>query len=239
MKKKIIAAAVVLFITASIFAQPAKEDGLVTLSLDSFTAKIGRQQRPQIVDARSPEEFAFNHIENALNFNVQTAGYEEYVKALDKTRPVFIYAINTGRSSVLAHDLKKKGFAAAYDLEGGIANWIGSGRPYLSSVKKGVTLTEYNRIIASGETVLVDIGSRYCPQCKKVKPVLDSIRNEYPAGVKILEIELEENPQLIAALKTVNVFPYFILYNKGAIVYKRSGLNALKADLDQALAKLK
>ena len=239
MKKQLIAGALAIMFVTGLFAQAEKGDDAVTLSLDSFIAKIGRQSNPQVVDARSAEEFAFNHIEHALNFNVQSPGYEDYLKILDKSRPVFIYAINTGRSSVLAHDLKSRGFAAAWDLEGGIANWIGSGRPYVSSIKKGLTLSAYNSLIASGKSVLVDIGSRYCPACKKAKPVLDSIRSEYPEGLKILEIELEENPQLIAALETVNVFPYFILYNRGNIVYKKSGLNALKNDLNRALAALK
>jgi len=239
MKKSINTAIAFLFFALSSFAQAGKHEERVTLPLDSFTAKIGRQAQPQIIDARSPEEFSLNHISNALNFNVQTNGYATLVQALDKSRPVFIYAISTGRSSVLAHDLKSRGFAEAYDLEGGSANWIGSGQPYYTSLKKGLSPAEFQQIIATNKKVLVNIGSRYCGLCKKAKPIVDSIRNEHPGDVTIVEIELEESPQLIAALKTVNVFPYFILYDRGAVAFKRSGVEALKYELEEALAKAK
>jgi thiol-disulfide isomerase/thioredoxin len=122
-------------------------------------------------------------------------------------------------------------------LAGGIANWIGSGQPYYTSIKKGLSLPEYKNIIASHQLVLVDIGSRYCAACKKVKPVLDSLRKENGNAVKIVEIDLEENPALIAALKTVNVFPYLILYDQGTIVLKKGGADAVKPDIDAALTK--
>jgi rhodanese-related sulfurtransferase len=239
MKRKFITAVQALFIFSTIFAQAEKKDDKITLPLDSFTAIIDRQSNPQIIDARSPEEFAYNHINGSLNFNLQTAGYITFVQALDKSRPVFIYAINTGRSGALAKDLIQQGFHDVHDLAGGIANWIGGGQPYYTSVKKGLSLPEYKNIIASRKTVLVDIGSRYCSACKKVKPILDSLRKENGDAVKIVEIELEESPQLIAALKTVDVFPYLILYEHGEIVLKKSGLDALKPSIDAALAKAK
>ena len=228
-----------LLIFTSILAQPEKKDETITLSLDSFTTKIGRLPSPHIIDARSPEEFAYNHIIGALNFNLQTADYARFVQALDKTKPVFIYAINTGRSSALARELKHQGFSAVYDLAGGIANWIGSGQPYYTSTKKGLSLPEYKNIIAAHQTVLVDIGSRYCAACKKIKPVLDSLRKENGEAVKIVEIDLEESPSLIAALKTVNLFPYLILYNQGTIILKKAGADAVKSAIDAALAKQK
>jgi len=239
MKRHFISLLTSLFIFTIGLAQAEKKDETITLTLDSFTAKIGKQANPQIIDARSPEEFAYNHITGALNFNLQTAGYTTFIQGLDKARPVFIYAINTGRSSALAKELKHRGFAEVYDLAGGIANWIGSGKPYYTSVKKGLSLPEYKNIIASNQTVLVDIGSRYCAACKKVKPVLDSLRKENGDALKMVEIDLEESPGLIAALKTVNVFPYLILYDQGNIILKKAGAGSIKPEIDAALAKAK
>lgn len=237
MKKYFISLLAALFIFTIGLAQTEKKDETVTLALDSFTAKIGKQAKPQIIDARSPEEFAYNHINGALNFNLQTAGYTTFAQGLDKAKPVFIYAINTGRSSALAKELKRLGFTAVYDLAGGIANWIGSGQPYYTSLKKGLSLPEYKNIVASNQTVLVDIGSRYCAACKKVKPILDSLRKQHGDALKTVEIDLEESPALIAALKTVNVFPYLILYNQGDIILKKAGAEDIKPEIDAALAK--
>lgn len=227
-------ATLALFFAFGAFAQ---NENVITLTLDSFYTKIKSQKNPQIIDARSPEEFLLNHIEGAFNFNLQTENYFQYVAKLNKSKPVFIYSIGTGRSSALAKELLKNGFSEVHDLEGGIANWIGGGKPFYTNLKSKLSLAEYKKIIADNNIVLVDIGSRYCGTCKKVKPVLETIRTQYGANLKIVEIDLEESPQVIADLKTVNVFPTLILYQNGKIVFKKEGLGDLKKDVDLALAQ--
>lgn len=239
MKNKIIAIVTNLFFVTAALAQTAENKSPAPLTLDSFTAKIGRQDKPQIIDARSADEFALNHINGAVNFNLQTEDYANRVLSLNKNEPVFIYSIGTGRSGQLAKDLRSKGFKEVYDLQGGIANWVGGGKPYYTSAKKSVTQQEYKNILANNQLVLVDIGSRYCGACKKVKPILDSLRRENGDALKIVEIDLEESPQLITELKTVDAFPYLILYKQGEVALKRSGLSALKNDIDTAIAKAK
>jgi rhodanese-related sulfurtransferase len=225
---------IVLFFGTIGFAQ---NQNTITLPLDAFYTKIKSQKSPQIIDARSPEEFALNHIEGSVNFNLQTENYAKYVAVLDQSKPVFIYSIGAGRSNALAKELLKSGFSEAHDLEGGIAAWIGGGKPFYTNLKSKLSLVEYQKIIADNNTVLVDIGSRYCGACKKVKPVLESIRTQDGTNLKIVEIDLEESPQVIADLKTVNVFPTLILYQKGKIVFKKDGLGDLKNDIDLALAQ--
>lgn len=236
MKNKIIKNSirtVFLFFTIIGFSQDQNPN---TLSLDSFYTKIKDQKNPQIIDARSPEEFALNHINGAVNFNLQSKDYTKYVAALDKSKPVFIYSIAAGRSVQLEKELLKTGFKEAYSLEGGIANWIGGGKPFYANSKSKLSLAEYNKIIADNKYVLVDIGSTYCGACKKVKPVLETIKAQYGENLKIVEIDLEDNTQVIADLKTVKVFPTLILYQKGKIIFKKDGLGDLKKDVDVALA---
>lgn len=226
-------AIVILFLSGISFAQQKSSN---TVSLDVFYAKIQSEKKPQIIDARGPEEFALNHINGAQNFNLESKDYAKRVAALDKTRPVFTYSIGAGRSVWLADELLKNGFKEAYSLEGGIANWIGNGKPFYANSKSKLTLAEYNKIITENNDVLVDIGSIYCGACKKVKPVLETIRAQHGANLKIVEIDLEDSPQVIADLKTVKVFPTLILYKKGKIVFKKEGLGDLKNDVNVALA---
>ncbi|MEP7093137.1 MAG: rhodanese-like domain-containing protein [Flavobacterium sp.] len=225
--------AIVFLITIAGFSQNENSN---TLSLDLFYTKIKSQEKPQIIDARTPEEFALNHIEGAVNFNLQTENYTKYTAALDKSKPIFIYSIGAGRSVALEKELLKTGFKEAYSLEGGIANWIGSGKPFYSNSKGKLSLKEYNKIITDNNTVLVDIGSTHCPGCKKVKPILETIKAQYGENLKIVEIDLEDNPQFIADLKIVKVFPTLILYQKEKIIFKKDGLADLKKDVDVALA---
>lgn len=225
--------AIVFLFTVAGFSQ---NKNVTTLPLDSFSSKIESQKSAQIIDARGSEEFAINHINGAVNFNLGSKNYEESVARLDKTKPVFIYSIGAGRSVQLAKELLKNGFADVNALQGGIAAWIGGGKPYYFNSKSKLTTAEYNKILADNKTVLVDIGSRYCGACKKVKPVLETIRAEYGTNVKIVEIDLEDNPQIIADLKTVTVFPTLVLYQNGKIVFKKDGLGDLKKEVDLALA---
>ncbi|MCV9933280.1 thioredoxin domain-containing protein [Flavobacterium sp. LS1R47] len=224
--------ALVLLFTIAGFAQD-KSSNIV--SLDEFYSKIKSQKNPQIIDARGADEFALNHINGAVNFNLQSENYGKYVAALDKSKPVFIYSIGAGRSVALEKELLKNGFAAAYSLEGGIANWIGNGKPFYTNSKSKLSLTEYNKIVAENNSVLVDIGSKYCGACKKVKPILETIKAQYGEKLKIVEIELEDSPQIIADLKNINIFPTLILYQKGEIIFKKEGINNLKNEVDVAL----
>lgn len=223
----------ILFLSLIGFSQNKSSN---TVTLDVFYSKIKSEKNPQIIDARGPEEFVLNHINGAVNFNLESKDYDQQIAKLDKTKPVFTYSIGAGRSVWLADDLLKKSFKEAYSLEGGIANWIGNGKPFYTNSKSKLTLAEYQKIISENKDVLVDIGSKYCAPCKKVKPVLETIKAQYGEQLKIVEIELEDSPQVIADLKTVKVFPTLILYKDGKIVFKKEGLTDLKNDVDVALA---
>lgn len=233
MKNKINITAFLLLFTIVGFSQNKSSN---TVSLDVFYSKVQNEKKPQIIDARGPEEFALNHIKGAVNFNLESKDYAQQVAKLDKTKPVFTYSIGAGRSVWLADELLKNGFKEAYSLEGGIANWIGSGKPFYSNSKSKLTLAEYNKIIAENKDVLVDIGSVYCGACKKVKPVLETIKAQYGSNLKIVEIDLEDNTQVIADLKAIKVFPTLILYQNGKIVFKKEGFENLKKEVDVALA---
>lgn len=223
-----------LLFTVTGFSQDKTSSSIVLL--DAFYSKIKSQKNPQIIDARGPEEFALNHIEGALNFNTKSDNFEKAVAALNPSEPVFIYSIAAYRSGLLSTELSKKGFSEVYILEGGIASWIGGGKPFYTNLKSELSLAEYKKIIADNNYVLVDIGSKYCATCRTVKPILENIRSQYGEKLKIVQIELEESPQVIADLKTVKVFPTLILYQNGKIVFKKDGLGDLKNDVDVALA---
>ncbi|MFN8354389.1 MAG: thioredoxin domain-containing protein [Spirosomataceae bacterium] len=226
--------AMALMCIASVVA--AQETSKLT-PLEEFATKLSQQPKPQLIDARSPEEFALNHLHGAINFTLQTSDYEQRIKALDPSKPVFVYSIQNGRSSALSKDLRNRGFKEVYDLEKGIGNWVGSGRPIFTTAEKGISLASFQETVTTHDLVLVDIGSKFCGACKKVKPILEALRQEHGSSLKIIELELEENPELIASLKTVTGFPYLIVYKQGSPVLKKAGIADLQPTLEQALAK--
>jgi thioredoxin len=199
---------------------------VTNLTLVDFVKKINAAADPQILDARSPEEFGLNHLKGAINIDLKdSVGYEKEFAKLNKANPVFVYSINNGRSSVVAGKLKNKGFKEVYELPGGLANWVGSGNPIETLSKKGVSvsLESFHQIIKSGDLVLVDFGSKYCGSCRKVQPILDSLERNYTNSVKIVRIEMYDNPELVKDLK-VQSLPTLILYKNGNEAWGKTGI---------------
>lgn len=225
-------AIIILYINPT-FSQGSNKN---TIAVDVFSAKIKQQTNPQIIDVRTPEEFKINHINGAINIDMQKADYINSIKPLDKTKPIFIYAIQTSRPDVLAKQLIGLGFTEIYELQSGIVAWIGAGYHYFSTAKNTLLLNDYNKIITDNKLVLVDIGSKYCGICQKAKPILDSVKNEYGNAIKKLEIDVQDSPQLIAELKLVTAIPFILIYNHGNIVLKRTGIADLKNNLETVIA---
>ena len=77
----------------------------------------------QLVDVRTPEEFAEGHIAGAKNINVFDSDFvDEAEKALDKSKPVAVYCRSGKRSADAARELTENGFNVT-NLEGGILAW--------------------------------------------------------------------------------------------------------------------
>ena len=219
---KIVLLALLVIVTGEVNAQAPK-----LLSLEAFAAKLKQAKEPQILDACSAEEFVQNHIKGATNVDAKAADYQQKLDALDKDKPTFVYSIANGRSTVLSRELRAKGFKDVEELPGGLANWIGSGYPIISTTKKGVSLSrsQFNELVASSPEVLVDFGSRYCGACKKLVPVLDSLKANKAFSPKVISIEVYDNTSLAKELK-VNVLPTLVLYKNGKEVWKKQGFSS-------------
>jgi len=239
MKQKLFMATLMLAITTSSFAQQDAINTNPPLTADSFAAKISRQVKPQIIDVRTPEEYVINHINGAINIDLKATNYLDGLKNFDKTKPVFLYAIQNYRPGLLAKELREKGYAEVYELRSGIANWIGSGYPYFSSVKNVVSIADYKKIITDNKLVLVDIGTKYCGACVRVKQIVDSLKSENNNSYETVQIELYNNPQLAADLKEIKSVPTVLLYKEGKLVWKKTGLTFTKEELSAAIAKAK
>ena len=219
---KIVLLAFLIVLTGEVKAQsPA------LLSLEAFAAKLKQAKEPQILDARSAEEFVQNHIKGAVNIDAKAADYQQKLEGLDKEKPTFVYSIANGRSTVLSRELRAKGFKDVEELPGGLANWIGSGYPIISTTKKGVSLSkaQFDELAASSPLVLVDFGSKYCGACKKLVPVLDSLKANSAFTPKVISIEVYDNTNLAKELK-VNVLPTLVLYKNGKEVWKKQGFSS-------------
>lgn len=99
----------------------ASEDKVVSLiSPVELNAKMGDIQ---LIDIRTPQEFAEGHLKNASNINFYDNNFAAEMAKLDKTKDVYIYCRSGGRSGKASKQLEKMGFSKVYDLKGGYKNW--------------------------------------------------------------------------------------------------------------------
>ena len=84
------------------------------------TATKGKEV--QLVDIRTPREFASGHLKNAENINVFDKSFMEKMAKYKKDEPIYVYCRSGSRSMTAAKKLKAKGFNVV-NLNRGIIGW--------------------------------------------------------------------------------------------------------------------
>lgn len=103
-------------------------EGVQVLDVSKYEKKMA-QPDVQLVDVRTPEEFAEGHLENAINIDITADDFDSKIAALDKEKPVMVYCKAGGRSAKASSRLNELGFKNISDLEGGIINWNSENKP--------------------------------------------------------------------------------------------------------------
>lgn len=123
--KKIIVALLLVAIGVYVYAQRRSSARFESMTNAEF-ATIIADTTVQLVDVRTPAEFAAGHIPSAVNIDVRGENFDAEVKAqLDTTRPVALYCRSGARSKVAARALAAKGYRV-YELNKGFINWNGA-----------------------------------------------------------------------------------------------------------------
>lgn len=81
----------------------------------------------QLVDVRTPEEFASGYIKNAININIRDEAFLESTVLLDKSKPVYVYCKAGSRSKLATETLRDAGFTQVIDVKGGFREWASGG----------------------------------------------------------------------------------------------------------------
>jgi rhodanese-related sulfurtransferase len=90
------------------------------------------QDGMNILDVRTPAEFAAGHLEGAVNIDVQSTSFDSQVAALAKDEEWFVYCRSGNRSGVATDRMAELGFTRMYDLQGGINDWAAAGQPVVT-----------------------------------------------------------------------------------------------------------
>jgi thioredoxin 1 len=106
-------------------------------------------------------------------------------------------------------------------------------RKYMEAVKP-----KFQELIRKSEQpVLVDFYADWCGPCKAMAPVLSEAAAQMDGKVKIIKINVDKNQAVSGAYK-ISGIPTLILFKKGEIVWRQSGmigLGELKKILEQSV----
>lgn len=106
----------------------AQSENYSNMDVEKFS-KYLTKDNVQLIDVRTPEEFAEGHIAGAKNINVFDNDFiDQCEKTLDKTKPVAVYCRSGKRSAEAAQKLSEKGYDVT-NLLGGIIAWKDENEP--------------------------------------------------------------------------------------------------------------
>jgi thioredoxin 1 len=90
------------------------------------------------------------------------------------------------------------------------------------SVGKVSDTTFESEVIKAKGPVVVDFWAEWCGPCKMIAPALDEIAKSLGDKVKILKLNVDENPQT-AAKYGIQSIPTLMLFKDGAMASKQIG----------------
>jgi len=82
-----------------------------------------------ILDIRTPEEYEYGHLENAINIDFYSDSFQQELARLDKNKIYLEYCMSGMRSATTLSLMKKLGFPEVYEMRGGINSWIKKSYP--------------------------------------------------------------------------------------------------------------
>ncbi len=105
-----------------------KKQSVMLVKPTVFYEKMA-EQKGQIVDVRTPEEYGRGHLKGAVNIHLYDKDFERHIDALDKEKPVYVYCKAGGRSAEAVSIMKGKGFNSIVELDGGMDAWTEADKP--------------------------------------------------------------------------------------------------------------
>jgi thioredoxin 1 len=179
-----------------------------------------------VIDVRTPEECKGGMIKKAVNYDFNGANFNTQIAKLDKNEPVFVYCLSGGRSGAAASQMRADGFKEVYELDGGMMKWNAAGLAVTQTsseiASSGMTMDEYNKLLATDKIVLVDFYAEWCAPCKKMKPYLAEIDKEMNDKVVVIRIDVDKNKDLAAALKIESI-PVLAVYKNKTLTWSNIG----------------
>ncbi len=115
------------------------------------------------------------------------------------------------------------------------SNSAESSNPDVPAVTEGSFQKE---VVESDKPVLVDFWATWCGPCRMYGPIVDKVAEEYKGRLKVVRIDVDQNPNLSRNYQ-IQAIPASFIMQKGKVVKNWVGLVSeedLKQQIDQVLA---
>lgn len=208
-----------------------------TVSVDTFATQLKQSPAAQLIDVRTPTEFADGHLPGAVNINSQRDDFGQALASLDKTKPVFVYCLSGGRSSRAVAQLRELGYTDVHELKGGYLKWSSRMMPVegvtRSTAAPQWTKARFDSLTRAQPLVLVDVYAPWCAPCKKMAPIIDKLTQELSGQATIIKLNADTEKSMMAAYQ-VDELPTLLLFRNGKLADRQIGFRdeaALRAML--------
>ena len=90
----------------------------------------------------------------------------------------------------------------------------------------------FKDIINGDKPVLVDFFATWCGPCKVMSPTVEALGKEVAGQARVLKIDVDKN-EAVANLNRIQSVPTLIIFKKGEIVWRTSGVVEKRVLLEQ------
>lgn len=81
----------------------------------------------------------------------------------------------------------------------------------------------FNELIEGEQPVLVDFSAEWCGPCKMMAPILKEVAPRVSGKIRIIKVDIDQAPSA-AAKYNVRSVPTLVLFHKGRVLWRQSGV---------------